>query len=175
MLDSLTAAAHIKQEAARSWGLHAALNERAPWDTEVFSVEQNRTAYQTITIRPRVFWNDPLHLRLGGERQREMAEGVPRSRLHFTDSFFWSDKHEVPPLQSDPLSHLCSFFHSHLPRLPSEAATPHPPRQLPSLLVHIFSEASFQSPLQSPSTPRQYLSGQLSRLCADSFLNKYHR
>ena len=155
MLDSLTAAAHIKQ------------NERAPWDAEVFSVEQNCTAHQTITLRPRILWNDPPHLRLGGEGQRGRWRRVRRGAgcVLQTVSFevISMKSHRSDPTHSPAFA---LFSRSHLPRLPSQTATPHPPRRLPSLCT--------QKPPRShrpslPPAPCQYLSRQLSRLCADSF------
>lgn len=66
----MTSTAHIKQRGVQNRCLHAVVNELVPWDIEVVCVKENCTAYQTVTIRPHILRNDPLHLRLGGERQR---------------------------------------------------------------------------------------------------------
>lgn len=161
MLDSLTAAAHIKQEAARSWGLHAALNERAPWDTEVFSVEQNRTAYQTITIRPRVFWNDPLHLRLGGERQRGRWRRVCRGAgcILQTASFevISVKSHRSNPTHS-PTFALSSIPISHGCRL----------KLLLPILLHSFLPSSSTFSQKPPSNHRSSLPPRPVNICPAS-------
>lgn len=161
------------------------LNELAPWDTEVVSVKENCTAYQTVTIRPHIFWNDPLHLRLGGERQRERWQKVCRGADCILQRRFWSEKHEVkiPSLRADPLSNLCFFSISisHRCHLNHILLSPHPRRHLPSLYASStfstdspFTQTSFQSLPQTPCTPCQYLSGQ-PFVCVQTALNKYHR
>ncbi len=145
-----------------------------PRDTEVVSVKENCTAYQAVTIRPHILRNDPLHLGLGGERQRERWRKVCRGADCILQPAFWSDKHEVkiPSLPADPLSNLYFFSISishccHLKHI-----------QLFPVPLYIFYLSAFHLHLHFPPTlhllkppsnhcsnltlPCQYLSGQLS-------------
>lgn len=142
MLYSMTTAVHIKQRRLQSQGLHAVLNELAPQDIKVVSVKESCTAYQTVTIRPHILRNDPLHLRLGGERQSERWRKVWRGADCILQPVFWSDKHEVkiPLLPAGPHSNHCISHCCHLKHI---LPFPHPPLHLLSFIfIYIFHQRS---------------------------------
>ena len=163
---------HKKRGEQKSRSLHAALNEPAPRDIKVVSEKENCTAYQTVTIRPHILpKNDPLHLGLGGERQRGMWRKVCRGAdcILYRRSFeVISMKAKTPSLPAGPhyfffisISHCCHLKHILLS-----------PILLSLSLSLALSAFHLHFPTASPFTPSnhrsnlnppcQYLSGQLS-------------
>lgn len=155
-------------------GLHAALNELAPQDIEVVSVKENCTAYQTVTIRSHILRNDPLHLRLDGERQRERWSKVCRGADSILQLVFWSDKHEVkipsPPAGLHSNLHFLSISISHCCHLKNSLLFPvlyllflstfHLHLHFPPTL-HLLRPPSNHCSNLTPSC--QYLCGQVSK------------